>query len=63
MTTPVELISELSEDERSGLAVLLRGVAHSSPARSQFNEFCHARGVEPNELLAHVRDGHAPLVR
>lgn len=50
----------LPEEAKAEIAVLVRGVAHSASARSDFNALCLSLGVVPNELLAFFRDSHGP---
>lgn len=55
-----EVLSNLTQPERDRLDVLLRGVAHSGQARSEFNVFCHSKGVHPNDLLRLLNPSSLP---
>lgn len=55
-----ETYESLPETVKTKIAVLVRGVAHSASARSDFNALCLSLGVVPNELLAFFRDSHGP---
>lgn len=46
----------LDEAQQARVLTLVRGVPHSARARAEFNEFALGLGVDPNAILAYLRD-------
>ncbi len=58
MSAAADAYLEMDAATKEELVILVRGVAHSASARREFNAFCLAWGVRPNDLLAYVHGHH-----